>query len=100
MTSKASRGGVIDLYPTNSGGAPVLAIAELYDDKDFKDTKLIAYETTTLSTAVPKLSSHGFNDKASSIKVFNNIDPKIYYNVNSTKIIKRESVDYRPPVRD
>lgn len=57
----------------------VLGIAELYDDRNFKDTKLICYLTCGLSAVFPKLSTIGFNDKASSIKVYNEMKPSIEY---------------------
>lgn len=65
-----TRSGVIDLWPPNNTGE-LIGMAELFDDKNFEDTVLVTYATTTWATAVPYLSNLGFNDKTSSIRVHN-----------------------------
>lgn len=73
---------IIDLMPTINT-SPILARAELYDDKQFDDTRLFAYATTTWQNSVAKLSQYGFNDKTSSIKVFNLMDPNRSYGIQA-----------------
>lgn len=77
----ATRGGTIDMWPPNTYGT-ILAVAELYDDRNFKDTRLISYATTTWATAIPRLTELGFNDKCSSIKVFNKMQPGTAYTIS------------------
>lgn len=60
----------------------IIAIAELYDDRNFKDRKLISYATDWWGTAIPRLEGVGFNDKTSSIKVFNKMDPSKFYTIH------------------
>lgn len=73
-----TRGGLKDFW-TNIEGAIRIAHAELYDDRNFKDTELIVYATTKWCTGLPYLRDYGFNDKCSSIKVFNEMNPSSYY---------------------
>lgn len=80
MTDNSTRSGVIDLMLANNT-SPILAVAELYDDRNFKDTKLISYATAAWATGVPKLKDLGFNDKTSSIKVFNKMNPNSSYTI-------------------
>lgn len=80
MIVAPTRGGTINLYDYNRP-ATVLANAEMYDDKNFKDTQLLTYATDSWQNSVPKLSTLGFNDKCSSIKVYNRMSPKIEYRV-------------------
>lgn len=78
VTEYATRSGVIDMMKPNNT-FPIIAYAELYDDKNFKDTKLITYATTGWYNIIPKLKESGFNDKTSSIKVFNTLNPAYNY---------------------
>lgn len=80
MTSNSTRSGVIDLMLANNT-SPILAVAELYDDRNFKDTKLISYATAAWAIGVPILKDLGFNDKTSSIKVFNKMNPNSSYTI-------------------
>lgn len=73
-----TRSKVIDLV-VGDNSSPILAVAELYDDKNFKDTELITYLTPQWNGAVANLKDHGFNDKTSSIKVYNKIKSSTYY---------------------
>lgn len=82
-----TRGGVINLWPTNPPGGKTLAIAELYDDRNFSDTELIVYAAERWGTTIPKLKDLGFNDKASSIKVFNRMDRNTLYTINSSGLV-------------
>lgn len=75
-----TRSGVINLMQPN-GSSGILARAELYDDHNFKDTELITYATTTWQSSVPRLKDLGFNDKTSSIKVFNLMKPNENYTI-------------------
>lgn len=77
-TYPESRSKVINLMPEGNISA-ILGVAELYDDKNFKDTELISYLTTSWMTSIPKLTDLGFNDKASSIKVMNKMSPYTEY---------------------
>lgn len=86
-TELATRGGEIDLWNPNFPST-VLALAELYDDRNFKDTKLISYATCHWCTTMPRLKDKGFNDKTSSIKVYNKMDP--------TKLYKIYIPDFKP----
>lgn len=77
-SSSQTRGGVID---TNLPGNtyPIIARAELYDDKNFKDTEAIFYAATAWTSVCDKLKNLGFNDKTSSIKLFNLMEPNKVY---------------------
>lgn len=81
-SSNATRSKVIDLV-VGDNSSPILAVAELYDDKDFKDTELITYMTPTWNGSVPNMKEHGFNDKTSSIKIYNKIKSSTYYTIYS-----------------
>lgn len=85
MTGKSTRSGVIDMMVPNNT-SPILAVAELYDDRNFKDTKLISYATASWATGIPKLKDLGFNDKTSSIKVFNKMSPNSSYTIQYTNV--------------
>lgn len=85
MTGNSTRSGVIDLMLANNT-SPILAVAELYDDRNFKDTKLISYASTSWATSVQKLKDLGFNDKTSSIKVFNKMNPNSSYTIEYISI--------------
>lgn len=75
-----TRGGVINMMkPDNK--YPVIAVAELYDDKNFEDTELIVYATTGWGNAIYRLKDLGFNDKTSSIRVFNKMHPQTVYSM-------------------
>lgn len=80
--SGATRGGVIDMMRPNNA-SPILGVAELYDDRNFKDTELIVYAATDWANAIPRMLDLGFNDKCSSIKVFNRMNPRTYYTILS-----------------
>ena len=82
MPEAVSRGGTINLFPDNRPSI-VLAHAELYDDKNFDDTRLLTYVTTTWMNSVARLKDLGFNDKTSSIKVFNQMRPDYEYTISS-----------------
>lgn len=57
-----------------------LGTAELYDDRNFKDRGVRLYVTATYQCGIPSLGDlNGFNDKTSSIKVFNNMEPATVY---------------------
>lgn len=85
MTDNSTRSSVIDLMVANNN-SPILAVAELYDDRNFKDTKLISYATAAWATGVPRLKALGFNDKTSSIKVFNKMNPNSSYTIEYISI--------------
>lgn len=80
LSIKESRGGTIDMY-VQGKTSPILARAELYDDKNFEDTKFIVYAATDWYNTISELGKYGFNDKASSIKVINEMKPETYYAV-------------------
>ncbi len=80
MAETATRSKVIDMRPSNDYSVS-LAVAELYDDRNFSDTKLISYATASWATAIPKLKDLGFNDKTSSIKVYNKMSPNTEYTI-------------------
>ena len=82
ISGNATRSKIIDLV-VGDNSSPILAVAELYDDKNFKDTELITYMTPQWFGSVPYLKDHGFNDKASSIKVYNKIKSSTYYTIYS-----------------
>lgn len=63
----------------------IIAIGELYDDRNFKDTQLISYATTAWACFVPRLKDYGFNDKASSIKVYNKMKKDGSYTMHYIK---------------
>ncbi len=69
---------IIVPYPNNG---ELLGYAELFDDKNHKDTMLVTLVGTTWSNTVAKLKEFGFNDKASSIKVYNTMDPNKRYTI-------------------
>lgn len=93
MTGNSTRSGVIDLMLANNT-SPILAVAELYDDRNFKDTKLICYATAAWATSVSKLKSLGFNDKTSSIKVFNKMSPNSLYKIEYIAIGLQQQKTY------
>lgn len=57
----------------------ILAVANLYDDRNLKDRKLIAFATTNWANSVPRLKDLGFNDKTSSIELENRMSPGTSY---------------------
>lgn len=81
----ATRSKIIDMWPPNTS-AVVLGQAALFDDRDFKDTILLSYATTTWFTSIPRLKNLGFNDKCSSIKVHNTMDPICNYTVSYLEV--------------
>lgn len=89
-SGNTTRSKVIDLV-VGDNSSPILAVAEFYDDKNFKDTELITYLTPQWYGAVPNLKDHGFNDKASSIKVYNKIKPSNYYTIYSANFPYKKS---------
>lgn len=88
----------IDMMIPNND-APVIAVAELYDDRNFKDRKLISYATTSWATSISHLGGVGFNDKTSSIKVINKMNAstfyKIYYSDSAVSPYPTQSFTYR-----
>lgn len=79
MTDKMTRSDTI-YVPKPSHGA-ILGFAELYDDKKYKDTMLVTGVATSWSHTVAKLKDFGFNDKTSSIKVYNKMNPNTQYTI-------------------
>lgn len=81
----------------------ILARAELFDDRKFEDRVLFSFAATIKSTAIPNLKELGFNDKASSIKVFNLMTPSQSYllwytdvKTNTTKWDRKNGSGIRP----
>lgn len=78
--------------PTFSRGGESLPIpygivgrAVLYDDKTFKDRDITFDISETIFFAVPNLKNHSnFNDKTSSIRVFNLLEPNKLYSPTGT----------------
>lgn len=62
-----------------------MATAFLYDDKGWTDTVLITYFYMSCHTYAKNLSDLGFNDKTSSIRLINYMDPTAYYITDPTK---------------
>jgi hypothetical protein len=59
---------------------PKAGRAILYDDSNFSDSEVTLDIDYDLFIAIPSLkNSHGFNDKTSSIRVFNFLDTSKYY---------------------
>lgn len=86
-----TRAKIIDIKPSST---PIIAMAELYDDKYFDDTELIVYATTIEAATIQKLSDIGFNDKASSIKLYNKLNPYETYSMGhlyGSNLIKYQS---------
>lgn len=79
-TENQTRSGIIDL--TLGGWGSLLAHAELFDDRNFKDTELIIATKEGGPGSVARLKDYGFNDKASSIKVYNDMLPSRRYKLN------------------
>ncbi|MDE6027665.1 MAG: hypothetical protein K2G23_06310 [Muribaculaceae bacterium] len=77
----STRSKEINMWPANKTCHHILAVAELYDDRNFSDTKLISYATDQWATTIPKLKDLGFNDKTSSIKVENRMSVSTTYNL-------------------
>ena len=61
---------------------PKLGYAELFDDKNHDDTVLLSYVTPIWFTAVARLTDVGFNDKCSSIRVHNTMNPASKYEIH------------------
>lgn len=92
--SNISRSSVIDMLPPYNA-SPIIGHATLFDDKGFKDTELHVYAATDWGTAIGKLGNVGFNDKASSIKVGNLLNPEIYYTIKSYDLDKEETTQIK-----
>lgn len=59
---------------------PILGRAIMYDDKDYRDRSIVLDINESLMMTIPNLKDYaGFNDKTSSIRVFNFLDPNTYY---------------------
>ena len=93
LNSNNTRSGIIDLYPSNNQD-PILAKAELYEHADFKGTALFLYSTTSWANAIGNFKEYGVNDKTSSIRVFNYMNPNAYYTI---KVIGYPDRDYLNP---
>ncbi len=79
---ETTRAGVIDLMKPNNTDS-VIAVADLYRDKDYKNDVLIVYATTKWATAIPNLKSISFNDRVSSIRLINNMNENSYYSMGN-----------------
>lgn len=86
----ATRSKVIDLAPSDNS-VTIISYAELYDDKNFKDTMLKTYAADKGCNYVVDLKSLKFNDKCSSIKVFNTMYPNYRYKINYVPPIGADS---------
>lgn len=75
-----TRGKEIDLKLPNDNST-LLAKAELYDDKDYGYPVLYSYLSNINGISVPSLKDLGFNDKTSSIKIMNKMDPRMDYTI-------------------
>ena len=68
-----------DAAPLTKGTA-LAGRAILYDDTNYKDRTVVLDINSDTYTAIPHLKpSHSFNDKASSIRIFNLLNPSTHY---------------------
>lgn len=80
LSNMKTRADVKDLMPSDNV-YPVIAKAALFRDSDFKNDELRIYATTKWANGVPNLKSISFNDRISSIKLINLLNPDSYYSM-------------------
>lgn len=79
----------------------VVGMAQLWDDKDYKDNSVVIRCTLNEFQCVNNMKkAAGFNDKASAIKVWNYLNPNTYYKgyyllANSTQLVQLYGSDLR-----
>ena len=78
----------VNFAPTNA----IIATAELYRNTGFGGKCITGTANTSVSTAIPNLGDMGFNDKASSIKLFNKMDPNLYYTIKYTDVLDNNTI--------
>lgn len=94
ITNKMTRSDTIIVPHPNVGS--ILGFAELFDDKKFHDTMLVTGVSTDWSNTVARLKEFGFNDKASSIKVYNKMDPNTTYEIKYLIRNNIKETNYNP----